>query len=197
MLHTIIFVGPSGSGKGTQADLFKNWINRRDMEKRQILYVETGERFRKFIRSEGYSSEISKEIYDLDERQPDFLACWMWGNVLIEELHADTHLVFDGAARSLPEAEILTTALKFYKRERITVIYINVSRKWSEKHLLSRGRFDDVNIDKIDKRLDWFEKDTKPAVEYFKNNPYYNFIEVNGEQTIEKVHKDILEAYVD
>lgn len=197
MLHTIIFVGPSGSGKGTQADLFKNWINRRDMEKRQILYVETGERFRKFIRSEGYSSEISKEIYNLDERQPDFLACWMWGNVLIEELHADTHLVFDGAARSLPEAEILTTALKFYKRERITVIYINVSRKWSEKHLLSRGRFDDVNIDKIDKRLDWFEKDTKPAVEYFKNNPYYNFIEVNGEQTIEKVHKDILEAYVD
>jgi adenylate kinase family enzyme len=197
MLHTVIFVGQSGSGKGTQADLFKNWIHRRDLEKRQILYVETGDRFRKFIRSEGYSSEVSKKLYDLDERQPDFLACWMWANVLIEELHPDTHLVFDGAARSLPEAQILTTSLKFYERERVTVVYINVSRKWSEEKLLSRGRFDDVNVDKIDKRLDWFEKDTKPAVDYFRNDPYYNFIEVNGEQTIEKVHKDIIDSYAD
>jgi adenylate kinase family enzyme len=195
MLHTVIFIGPSGSGKGTQADLFKNWIHRRDPEKNPILYVETGERFRQFIRSEGYSSSLSKKVYDKDERQPDFIACWMWGNVLIEELDENSHLVFDGAARSKPEAMVLTTALRFYEREKTTVIYLDVSSKWSEKHLLSRGRFDDVNISKIDKRLEWFEKDTKPAIEYFKSDPFYRVIEVNGEQAIEKVHQDIIDAY--
>lgn len=195
MLHTIIFIGRSGCGKGTQADLFKERISVHDGSKRQILYVETGDRFRKFIRGETYSSKIAKTVYETDERQPDFLACTIWGEMLIEELDKDMHLIFDGAARSLPEAQVLTTALKFYKRERSAVIYINVSRQWSEERLLGRGRMDDTSLSKINKRLDWFEKDTLPVMEYFKTNGPYKFIEVNGEQSIEKVHADIISAY--
>ncbi|MCR4279768.1 MAG: nucleoside monophosphate kinase [Candidatus Zambryskibacteria bacterium] len=195
MLQTIIFIGRSGCGKGTQADLLKERIAHFDEAKRQILYVETGEHFRKFIRGESLSSKISKSIYEMDERQPDFLACWMWTNVLIDELEDDMHLVFDGAPRALAEAELLTSAMQFYKREKPTVIYINVSRRWSEERLLARGRKDDLNIAKIDKRLDWFERDTMPAVEYFRNNPYYRFFEVNGEQPIEKVHSEIIAAH--
>ena len=105
------------------------------------------------------------------------------------------HLVFDGAPRARDEAEVLTTALEFYKRERPTIIHINVSRAWSEKHLLARGRSDDVNLAKIDKRLDWFDKDVMPAIGYFINTPYYRVLEINGEQSIEKVHSDIIAAY--
>lgn len=194
-LHTVIFIGRSGCGKGTQAELLKNRIRRLDGEKRQILYVETGEHFRKFIRSEGFSSELSRAAYENDVRQPDFLACWMWTNVLINELHEDMHLVFDGAPRSHVEAALLTTALKFYKREKPTVIYLNVSRDWSEKRLLARHRTDDASLAKIDKRLDWFEEDTWPAVEYFKTNSLYRFLEINGEQSKERVHSDIVAAY--
>ncbi|OHA91028.1 MAG: hypothetical protein A2758_01415 [Candidatus Zambryskibacteria bacterium RIFCSPHIGHO2_01_FULL_49_18] len=195
MLQTVIFIGRSGCGKGTQADLLKNRIARFDEEKRQILYVESGEHFRKFIRGENFSSKLSKKIYDVDERQPDFLACWMWTNILINELDENMHLVFDGAPRALDEAEILTSALKFYKRKSPAVIYINVSRKWSEERLLARGRKDDLNLSKIDKRLDWFDKDVIPAVEYFRQNPYYRFFEINGEQTIEQVHAEIVGEY--
>ena len=195
MLHTIIFIGRSGCGKGTQADLLKNRIARFDEEKQQILYVESGEHFRKFIRGENFSSKLSKKIYDVDERQPDFLACYIWSTVLINELEDDMHLVFDGAPRALDEAEILTSALKFYKRKSPAVIYINVSRKWSEERLLARGRKDDLNLSKIDKRLDWFDKDVMPAVEYFRQNPYYRFFEINGEQTIEQVHAEIVGEY--
>lgn len=119
----------------------------------------------------------------------------MWGTVLLEELEDNMHLVFDGVARSLPEAEMLTTALEFYKREKPTVIYLDVSREWSEKRLLGRGRSDDVNIGKIDKRLDWFDKDVVPALDFFRKNPFYRFIEINGEQSIERVHSDIVAAY--
>jgi adenylate kinase family enzyme len=195
MFHTVIFIGRSGCGKGTQADLLKSYISKNDPYKHQILYIETGKRFREFIRGEGYSSKLSKEIYEKDERQPDFLACFMWGSELVEELCPDMHVVFDGAPRSHSEAVLLTTALEFYQRERPTVIFINVGHKWAVDRLLARGRQDDKTLSKINKRLDWFEEDTWPAIEYFKTNKLYKFIEINGEQEIEKVHKDILEKY--
>jgi len=195
MLHTIIFIGRSGCGKGTQAGLLKDRIARLDSRKRQILYIETGEHFRRFIRGKSFSSKLSKLAYEEDKRQPDFLACSMWGDVLIQELDKDMHLVFDGAPRSLPEAMVMTTAMKFYKRERPTVIYLNVSRRWSEDRLLGRGRMDDTSLAKINKRLDWFDEDTLPVIDYFKTNKLYKFIDVKGEQPIEKVHEDIITVY--
>ncbi|KKW15209.1 MAG: Adenylate kinase [Parcubacteria group bacterium GW2011_GWA2_50_10b] len=195
MLQTIIFIGRSGCGKGTQADLLKERIARLDEQRRPILYVETGERFRQFIRGESYSSKLSRIAYENDDRQPDFLACSMWTSMLLNELGENMHIVFDGAPRALPEAEMLTSAFTFYKREKPTVIYLNVSRDWSEQRLLSRGRTDDLNLAKIDKRLDWFDKDAMPAVEYFRNHPLYRFYDINGEQPIEKVHAEIIAAH--
>lgn len=195
MLRTVIFIGRSGCGKGTQAGLLKDHIHERDHEKKPILYIETGKRFRDFIRQDSYTSKLSKEVYDKDERQPDFLAGYMWASELVEELDKDMHIVFDGAPRSEAEAKLLSTAIKFYERERPTVIYINVSNKWSEDRLLARGRQDDKTLEKIDKRLAWFEEETLPAIEYFKKYDMYDFIEVNGEQTIEKVFADILEKF--
>lgn len=195
MLHTVIFIGRSGCGKGTQAELLRNRIREHDHEKRQILYIETGDRFREFVRGKSYSSKLSKAIYDRDARQPDFLATLMWGKMLLDQLDEDMHLVFDGVGRSLSEARMLSTALWFYERERSTVIYINVSRKWSEEKLLKRGRADDVNLARIDKRLDWFDKDVVPAVEYFKTNPFFKVLEINGEQGVEAVHAEIIAKY--
>jgi adenylate kinase family enzyme len=193
--QTVIFIGRSGCGKGTQARLFQNRLDKQDREGRKILYVETGESFRQFIRQDNYSSKLSKEVNSKDERQPNFLACWMWANILIDQLDEGMHLIFDGAPRARPEAELLTTAMRFYNRERPVVIFINVSREWSEEKLLARGRADDISLEKIDKRLDWFDKDVVPAINYFKSDPYYRFIEVKGEQSIEKVHSDIIAAY--
>lgn len=195
MLHTVIFIGRSGCGKGTQAELLKNRIHKHDMDKRPILYLETGAHFRDFIRGEGLSARLSNEAYVKDVRQPDFLACFMWSDILIRELDENMHLVFDGAPRSKPEAELVTTALEFYKREKPTVIHINVGRRWAEERLLGRGRSDDRTIQKITKRLDWFEEDVEPAIKYFKENPLYTFVEVDGEQSIEEVHRDIVAQY--
>lgn len=194
-LHTIIFIGRSGCGKGTQADLLKDRISHYDPEKRSILYVETGDKFREFIRGEGFSSRLSKAIYERDERQPDFLACLMWGNMLLDELDENMHLVVDGAPRALSEALLMSTAFEFYERTDLVVIYLNVSRRWSEDRLLSRGRSDDRSLAKINKRLDWFDKDVMPAIEYYRKDFKYRFLEINGEQTIEKVHADIVNQY--
>ncbi|MSU45366.1 MAG: hypothetical protein EXS47_01925 [Candidatus Zambryskibacteria bacterium] len=188
--QTFIFIGRSGCGKGTQAELLQKYLKEKDPDT-GILYIETGANFREFMKGEKYSNSLAKKIYETGERQPDFLAVWMWSHVLIDKMKGTEHLFFDGITRSLPEAEMFTTAKEFYGRE-VTIVYLNVSREWSEARLTARGRSDDKSIDEIRKRLDWFDKDSYPAVEYFRVRKDYNLLDINGEQSVEEVQKEIL-----
>lgn len=191
MLNTFVFIGRSGCGKGTQAGLIKERILKDD-PKAEIFYLETGARFREFIEKNTYSSNLSKKVYDLDHRQPDFLAVWNWAHLFVDSLKGTEHLIIDGTPRSVAEAYMLDSALDFYNRKNPYIVHIDVSKEWSRKHLLSRGRVDDANLLRIDKRLAWFDSDVVPAIEYYRKRTDYHFIEVNGEQSIEDVHKDIV-----
>jgi len=155
-------------------------------------YIETGHEFREFTKGEKYTNTKSLHMMEQDLRQPDFLACHMWTKILTEEYSGKEHLIFDGVSRSLSEANVLDTALSFYGFEKRYVIHLDVSRVWSEKHLLSRGRADDANIERITKRLDWFDSDVAPAIEYYKTSPNYEFISVSGERPIEEVQADLI-----
>jgi adenylate kinase family enzyme len=46
----------------------------------------------------------------------------------------------------------------------------------------------------IETRLEWYKTDVVPVVEYYRTNSYYNFVEINGEQSVEAVHAEILKA---
>jgi adenylate kinase family enzyme len=192
--QTFILMGRSGSGKGTQSKLLEAYIREKDAEKHPFFYVETGARFRHFIQGERLSNRLAAQLYKDGKRQPDFLAIWVWGHTLLENMTGKEHLILDGTPRSYDETVILDTAMKFFKREKPIVIHLNVSRRWSIDHLLARGRMDDKTEEDINRRLDWFDKDVIPAFEFFKNNPEYRLIEINGEQSIEKVHADLIAA---
>jgi adenylate kinase family enzyme len=101
-------------------------------------------------------------------------------------------MILDGLSRRAHEAPILNSAMKFYGRIKPFVIYMDVSREWAEEKLLARERGDD-KIEQIEKRLDWFEKNVRPAMDYFRDNEFYNFITVNGEQSVEDVHKELMD----
>ena len=189
--QTFIFIGRSGCGKGTQAELLQKVLKEKDSSN-EIFYLETGANFREFIKGEKYSNKLASQIMSKGDRQPDFLAIWMWSHALLDKFHGTGHLFFDGITRSLPEAMIFTTALEFYQRK-ATVIYLNVSREWSKERLLARKRTDDINEEEVEKRLNWFDRDSVPAIGYFRVNERYKLIPVNGEQTVEKVQADILE----
>lgn len=188
--QTFVFIGRSGCGKGTQAKLLQDVLKTKHPEG-EIFYIETGANFRKFLAEDKYSNQLANNVYKTGERQPDFLAIWMWSNVILDKMKGQEHLFFDGIARSLPEAMTFTTAMDFYDRD-VNVVYIDVGREWSEEKLLARGRDDDQSIEEIKKRLDWFDKDSYPAVEYFDNHKKYNVLKINGEQSVEDVHKEII-----
>ena len=188
--QTFIFIGRSGCGKGTQVELLKKVLAEK-VPTGEILYLETGANFRDFIKGEKYSNKLSNEIYVSGDRQPDFLAVWMWSHVILDKFKGNEHVLLDGICRSLPETMSFTTALNFYNRK-AQVIFINVSREWSKERLLTRGRADDKSLEEINKRLDWFDKDTYPAIEYFNMHERYTLHDINGEQSIEDVHKEIM-----
>ncbi len=194
---TFIFIGRSGCGKGTQAKIIRQHIEAMDPDHRRVMYLETGERFREFIKGPSFSHRLAAEVASSGGRQPDFLAVWNWAHVLIEEMTGEEHLIVDGMPRAYEEALVFNTAITFYKRERPAVVFLDVSREWSETRLLERsrteGRSDDASLALIARRLKWFDTDVMPAVRYFQDHPGYNFVHVNGEQPIEQVAKDIME----
>ena|SRR3989344_1812899 len=188
---TFIFIGRSGSGKGTQASLLIEYLKKDDPEKR-VLHLETGQEFRKLREGTGPTSRIVKEIYDKGGLMPEFLPIWLWSDFLVNNLKESDHLVVDGVARRVREAEILDSALKFYKREKLFIVHINVKRGWAFDRLMARKRADD-NADDINARLDWFESEVSKSLAYYAGNPDYKVLDINGEQTIEEVHEEIVE----
>jgi adenylate kinase len=190
-LKTFIFIGRSGSGKGTQARMLQEYLKDTDPDT-PVLYEETGAKFREFIKEDTFTSKLSQEFYNTGKLQPNFLAIRIWAEELRKNFKGNEHIIFDGTPRQLREAYVLETALDFYNRKNVYIIYPNVSREWSEKRLLERGRSDD-DLEEIKKRLDWYDTQVAPVIEYYRDNPRYNFVDINGEQTIKEVHDQIIE----
>ena len=189
--QNFIFIGMSGCGKGTQAKLLGEYLKKVD-PKREVFFLETGAEFRRFIQGEGYTQRLSKKIYDEGGSQPEFLSVYMWSHLIAENFKEDEHLIVDGTPRRFHEAGALDSAFDFYSREKPYFIFLNIGKEWATERLTGRGRIDD-NHDDIKARLNWYETDVVPAINFYRNNPKYNFLEINGEQTIEKVHQDILD----
>ncbi len=188
---TFIIFGPSGSGKGTQAHLLIDLLKKIDSE-RKVMYIETGQRFREFADSGSYTATLVKGVMSTGALLPEFLPIWMWTEILVHDFAGNENIIFEGVSRREHEAPILDSAMRFYKRENPYVISINVSKEWATQRLNARGRYDDTPADIIE-RLNWYDKNVVPAIDFFKNDPYYKILEINGEQSIEDVHKEIVQ----
>jgi adenylate kinase family enzyme len=99
----------------------------------------------------------------------------------------------DNLLRSIVyQAHIIDTAIDFYSRLRPHVLYLKISRETSKARMIARRRMDDINAAEIERRLNWFESDVLPAVEYFRKYSKYNFIELDGDQSVEAVQRELL-----
>lgn len=187
--QTFIFFGKSGSGKGTQAKLLSEYLER--TTNTQSLYIETGEGFRNFMKQESHSAKLTGEVLANGGLLPVFMPVWLWTDMLIKNYDGTQNLVLDGVCRRPTEAPVLDSALKFYNQKNPIVLYINVSDDWSFQRMKERGRKDDTDA-YIKSRLNWFEWNVVPAMAYFHEHIDYTFIEINGEQTVEEVHAEII-----
>jgi len=190
--QTFIFIGRSGCGKGTQADLLSTYIREVDSQKRDIFYMEIGKKFREYLNEDTYTTALSKEVYKKGDLQPDFLAIHIWSHSIIADYNGLDHMIVDGIPRSLIQANVFETAMNFYNKKEVIAINLDVSEEWSRARLAARGRADDKDPNEIENRLAWFKRDVIPAIDYFRENNRYRVLDIHGEQSIEEVHKEII-----
>lgn len=186
--HAFIIMGPQGSGKGTQADLLVEYLKKETGS--DVMRSDTGAGFREFVQSEGYTAERVRESIDKGERQPVFLSSWIWTSDFILSFTPDMHIVIDASPRSLLEAQVLATALSFYKRTP-TVFNLVISDETAIERLVKRARHDDTP-EAIERRLGWYHKEVEPAVEYYRSLDDYRVVDIDAERSIEEIHKEII-----
>jgi adenylate kinase len=189
--QTFVFFGIIGSGKGTQVKFLMDFLKEKDG--REAVYAYPGNEYRKLIESGSYVGSIIKDSLSRGHLQPDFLTNAIVTSILTSGLSPEKHLIADGYPRTLPQAETFENMLKFFNRQNVKIIYIEISKEEAMKRNLLRGRHDDTK-DGIEKRFDEYVNKVVPSMNYFKGKEGYEIYTINGEQTREDVFKDIIKA---
>jgi adenylate kinase len=191
----MILLGPPGSGKGTQAA--------RIVEAFRVAHLSTGEMLRAEV---GASTEIgrqAKAIMGQGGLVPDDLI------LVVEEERISkpdcrSGFVLDGFPRTISQAEALDKYLEEKNLELDHVIELKVAEEILLERVMSRVqqakrsgqavRADD-NRDALKLRLDAYNQETAPLIEYYQSKRILTSID--GLQAIDVVIKDVLRALED
>ncbi|PIS17365.1 MAG: hypothetical protein COT59_00910 [Candidatus Nealsonbacteria bacterium CG09_land_8_20_14_0_10_42_14] len=208
-------VGPQGSGKGTQAKLLA--------KKFKLKYLGSGDVLRARQKLGDFTGKKLIRVMNSGALIPSFIIVKILGdefeNLKKQKING---LVLDGWTRIIYEAILADEAMDWYEWNKgFKVILLKISRKESFNRLTKRrqckkcgrlipwlGEFKklkkcdkcggelvtrpDDNIQSIEKRLEEYKEKTLPTINYYKKQG--RLIEINGEQSIEDVFKDVLKA---
>jgi adenylate kinase len=208
----IVFLGPPGSGKGTQAKLA--------VKRLQAQYFESGDILRERAKED---STIGKEIDRLLNQEgkyvPDEVMKIIVGNWL-NQANPEGSIVFDGYPRTKEQYQIFQKMISNKGIKIDKVIYLRVSegvviRRLSarricpqcdlEFNLITKPPKNDELCDQcqaklvqrqddapeiIKKRLETYYQLTKPLIEFVRQQGILE--EVEGERPIEVIHQEIL-----
>lgn len=181
---TIVVLGRSGSGKGTQAQ----FVLKR-LKKQGVSHMETGRFLREVLsRYDNSTTRRAKAVIASGRIFPDWFAVYAFSKEIIEKGLADKHWVFDGAPRSRMQAELIDDLVFWHDRPPPLAIYIQVGEKEATQRLLLRSRDDDRRRS-IKNRMRFFSEHVLPVLRHYERHG--RLLKVNGEQPIEKVMREI------
>lgn len=191
--YTIIFIGPQGSGKGTQIDKLDALLQAKDPSRR-VIDIQTGRRFRALAaREEGFTEKRVGDTLNSGVLQPLFLSVVLWGDAMREHMDQERHVLIDGFPRTTAEAKVLETAFSFYGRDHVSVINLETPEPIVRARMQSRAREDDTPAS-IEARLKWYREETIPVVAFYRKRPNTDVFDIDGTQSIEEVHASIARA---
>lgn len=186
--RTIIVLGRSGSGKGTQAQFILE-----KLKKQGVDHLETGRFLRGILKKyRNTTTALAKSAMKRGKLFPDWFAAYCLLKEIIEKGTADKHWVFDGAPRSVWQAELIDDLARWHGRPLPLAVHINVGEKEATQRLLLRARTDDQHRS-IRNRMKFFAKSVVPTINYYKSKG--RLLIVNGEQSVEGVRRDIEKAF--
>lgn len=167
----IVLFGAPGSGKGTQAEKL--------VEDFGVPQISTGDLLRAAVADGTELGRKAKSAMDAGELVADEVVIGMIRDRL-DEPDTANGFILDGFPRSLAQAEALDTMLEKLGRPVQRVIHLEVDNEEIVQRLLERGRADD-NEDTIRNRLDVFDNQTQPLIEYYHNQGKFEAVDGMGD----------------
>jgi adenylate kinase len=162
--RTILLFGAPGSGKGTQGKILGKLPG--------YYHFACGDVFRN-LRTEDELGRIFRTYAARGELVPDEPTINLWrrtiqGYVLSGAFlpQVDT-LVLDGIPRNVQQAELLKDTLDVRAVLNLTCDDLDKMVERLQRRALRENRLDDAHIDVIRRRLETYETETKPVLEYY------------------------------
>ncbi len=182
----IIFIGPQGSGKGTQAKLFAGKLD--------FFYLGTGAMLREIA---THDDALGKKVGRIINQGKMLDNAAILG-IVEREIAATPRkrgIIFDGVPRRLAQAEYLMKFLKSMGRVNIATIYLSLPYDESMSRLMKRakieGRKDDTR-ERIEVRLGEYRRETVPMLDYLRKTT--RFFEIDGMPPPDEVTRNISAA---
>ena len=155
--------------------------------------IETGKAFRDLIKTDTYTAQRVKETLSAGALVPNFLTKSFVIKFLTNNLTAHSHVTMDGFPRNLAQVQFIDDLMTFYKRESISVVYLNVPEDVVRKRMQGRGREDDTP-ELIDERLRLYREETEPIVAEYEKREDINFVRIDGAPSTNEVTQIIVEG---
>ena len=182
----ILFLGPQGAGKGTQA--------KRIQSEYGLPHIATGDILRDAMANGTPLGVLAKPIYDAGQLVPDDLIIGVIQDRLAEP-DAEDGFVLDGFPRNLAQAEALDDMLDEIDQPLDVVLELRVPREVAIQRMLNRaqeeGRTDDTP-EAIAERLALYDNVTLPVVDHYA--PTGKLVAIHGDKPVDAVWSEIQDA---
>jgi adenylate kinase len=182
----LVFLGPPGAGKGTQArELAREW---------GIAHIATGDMLRDAIAAGTPLGREAKAYYDRGELVPDTVVIGMLGERL-QHADAGAGFILDGFPRTLAQAEALEDLLKDLGQDLDRVVFFEVAAPELLRRLAARRAVEHREDDKdetVKNRLSVYATQTEPLLQYYRNRS--RLVAVPGEGAVDAIRGAIRRA---
>ena len=172
----IVFLGPPGAGKGTQAAMLTS--------DRGYVHLSTGDMIRDEMNRGTELGRFAKTFYDKGDLVPDETVI----DMIKARLAEAGNVILDGFPRTVTQAASLDDQLYRIGVSVDTVVFFSVDVDELidrlEKRRVIEGRLDD-EPEAIRHRMDVYDRETAPVVDYYRDGGRLTEIDALG--TIDEV----------
>ena len=183
-MNNIIFFGPPGAGKGTQAKIISEYLN--------ISHLSTGDILRKkLLENDNLAIELKKIMAAGNLVSDDIL-----NSIVSSRLTKETSkgFILDGYPRTLHQSEFLSKFLSETSSSINYIFDIQINFETLKNRILKRSSEEsreDDNIEVIETRYNEYLNSTQKVSNFYKDKYNSKFYEIDGSLEIEEITQNI------